>query len=813
MSYKCATPNIANISAVYMEPFVASAHFLQKVLSTEETNGVIHFVTGRYIAKVKAETLDIRLPYETFLTVKGANTALEIYKNGGKRRERDPQSEEEEEESEEDNKTRRSKRIKEKKEKLDAAKETDPPSSNENKSTKSKPKVSKKTHAKNDAIDHKADKNDALHKIVPDDYDTDEASSDVDLIPATNEPEGDEGTPEYLREEITTETDAGILYNLMENYREVCALDTEWVNKQLRRLKIEPPKLIATDLITKIELEGKLIPPEDNDMAKGANWRVDMIMYNLKDLSTKAVEDITKCKVYDIDFSGGASSACIRFRIKGIYNGIRAIINTAHSGQAVDLFFKQALDNYDKLRSVYINNTPAEIKNHALWREALKNELGNYGTVVDTMILKKIVTVTFARPREAAFFEKKVVPLSIAGFDVVASRTPFTILRTPLDVVVEGLYNDDLEEALEAIASEATGICRISVVCRKDRGALVLTFANHSKAEEFVKRRKMEIERGQSNITMEISIEWGRDNNTRKAKKEDHDNPSTSSESGAVLAKLNLLDNKFKEEKKAGLAELRRMDKERAKQEKIRQQERKEDQLLVLQLIAESQNKVLNVVSNTLASIADKQATLECISDEIADLRGERQLINFQLINATPETDPNKFEALNKRRAELDEKISILNNKRCTLAAEKLALPPITPTVLPTLTLPAPKNNGSGHKRTLEIAYVAPDKPLVDQLTDILSAREGNRMEASREAWTTIFDHIIKKNLMKLGEVWSFLLPIGVAEKELIISKFQAFLTVFLGTDEATIACTIVDHLERAVLKEIEANKGKSGAK
>lgn len=56
-------------------------------------------------------------------------------------------------------------------------------------------------------------------------------------------------------------------------------------------------------------------------------------------------------------------------------------------------------------------------------------------------------------------------------------------------------------------------------------------------------------------------------------------------------------------------------------------------------------------------------------------------------------------------------------------------------------------------------------------------------------------------------------MPIGVAEKEMIIGKFQAFITVFLGTNEAKIACGIVDHLERVVLKEIEASKGKSTSK
>lgn len=545
------------------------------------------------------------------------------------------------------------------------------------------------------------------------------------------------------------------------------------------------------------------MPPDDEDLERGANWKVDMVMYNMKDLTTKGIESITKCKVFDIDFSGGSSMASIKFKIKGIYNAIRAIINVARSGLPVDLFFKQALDNYDKLRSIYINNTPPEIKNYALWKESLKNELGIYGTVIDVMILRKIVTVTFARPREAFIFEKKTFHLSIAGFDVTASRTPFTILRTPSDVVIEGFYNDDAEETIEAIAAGGDPICNLVIVCRKDRGALVATFANYRKAVEFVKQRKMTLVRGNSNLFIDVNIDWCRDSNTRKAKKEDTD--TTSGDSAAVLAKLAALDNKLREDKKAGVAEFKRIEKQREKADLMRAQERKNDQVRNWHMIAESQNRILTVVGNTLANIADKQAVIDCITDELADCRGERQLINFQLMLGSTD-DPSKSsftEALNKRKNELDGKIGELQSKRNGIVARKIELPVLAPPVMVPLALPTISKESRAKKRPV-ITYVTPNRDVVDQFNEILKGKSNNRAEASEVAWNTIMDEVTRKNIMQMGDMWTFLLPIGVAEKELIISKYQAFCTVFNGTSEAITANNIVEQLERAVAKERE---------
>lgn len=762
-----------------MSTFEASAYILQKVISVEECNGVVKTVTSRLLAKGGGDTVNLCLPLEEYMTIRGSDSGLKMYRKEGHKGKSGHNSEEEEA-SEEETGTRRSLRLKEKK-RQDTAKEAYPPSSNESKKGKGKADDTSDARAHKGLTESNSkDKKAAPHLIEADGDDDDNGTSESEA--GSEEENNSEGETEeestnvtYLTEEFTMESSGEDIYNLWEEYRKVCEIDGNWINKQLRKFNVEAPKPIATELISKIELEGKLVPPDETDMDRGANLKSEMIMYNLKDLTTKGIKEITKCKVIEVDFSGGASTASVKFRVKGIYNGIRAIINVAKSGQAIDLYFKQAIDQYDKLRTVFINNTPQDIKNHNVWKEALRSELGIYSTVVDVMISRRAVTVTFARPREAGFFERKVIGLSIAGNDVTVSRTPFTIIRTPADVVVEGSFNDDIEEAVEAIAIESGPICKMAVVTRKERSAVILTFANYNNAENFVKRRKMTIARGQSNLAMEANIEWGRDNNTRKTKREDTEAAAATAESASILAKLSTLENKFREDRKAGLAEIKRMQKEREKSEEIRQQERKEDILVNWHMITESQTRVLSVVGSTLASIADKQTAVDCITDELADCRGERQMIDFQLM--ITEGDPSKAtmtEILRERRDAVGRKITELQEKRNTVVSQRIILPALpAPSPFP-LSLPAPKtkDNGKGHKRKIEVSYVLPDKEMVTQLTDVLKAKGDNREEVSRATWSDTFGSIIEKNLMQLGEVWSFLLPVGIAEKEAVISKF-----------------------------------------
>lgn len=593
-------------------------------------------------------------------------------------------------------------------------------------------------------------------------------------------------------------------FALMEEYRLVCKRDNDWVDKQLARLGLEVPPILGKDLVDRVELEGNTIPPTANDLERGANLKVDMILYNCNDATTKHIATITKTKVTDLDTSGNNSAANVIFRITGYFNGIRAIINVVRSGDGCDLHFRQAIDGFDKQRTTFVGGVNGPIRNQDLWRETLINEASPYGTVKQVGIFKKTITVTFSRPREAMFFEKRTVQLSVGGADVTLSRSPYTILRNPADVVVEGFYMSDKEVVLQAIIDEAGPISRLLFVNKAKTGAMAITFPNFTQAENLVKLRKITVTRGQSNVGIDVTVDWLRDSNTRVVRKDDNESVGSgiSQDSVAILAKLTALDTKLKEDKKAGLQEFKRLAKEITKANQTREDQRKGDHMYMWQLVADSQNRLVNAFSNTMVSMMDKQAAIGTLALELADKRGERQLLNFHSLWI--EGDPNKValaENLQKRCKELDNTITVLEAQHRELLLKRVETPCLPPPVFQPLGITGPSHGDNKW-------FVPPDAEMVDKLMRTLDTAH-SREEASKDAWASDFYDYIRMNLMKMSTTWTFAVPISISEKEIVIGKLQAFVTVFQGTVEAKNAETMVNDLECAVLKELDAKDNK----
>lgn len=618
-----------------------------------------------------------------------------------------------------------------------------------------------------------------------------------------------------LEKDITDVITNEEYFALMEEYRLVCKKDMEWVDKQLTRLGLEVPPVLGKDLVERVELEGSTVPPTDADLERGYNLKVDMVLYNCKDTSVKHLAAITKTKIVEVDTSSNNSAASVGLRIAGVFNGIRAIINVVRSAEACDLRFRQAIDGFDKERSAFVGGVNGVIKNQDLWRETLINEVSPYGTVKQVGIFKKSITVTFSRPREALFFEKRTIQLSIGGAEVTLSRSPYAILRYPADVAIEGFFMSDKEIVLQAVIDEAGPISRLLFINKAKSGTMAVTFPNFEQAEKLVRLRKLTITRGQSNVGIEVTVDWLRDSNTRVVKKEENESSSSgiSQDSVAILAKLTALDTKLKEDKKAGLQEFKRLAKEISKSNQTREDQRKGDHMLMWQLVAESQNRLVNAFSSTMVSMMDKQAAIGTLSLELADKRSERQLLNFHALWI--EGDPTKSVLaanMQKRCKDLDVTIMDLEAQHRDLLLKKIDTPCLPPPSFQPLSITGPSRNDN--KRNNEPWYVPPDAEMVEKLTKYLD-KAFSVEEASRDAWASEYNEYVKMNLMKMSVTWSFATPISISEKEIIIGKLQAFVTVFQGTSEAKNAGVMVCDLENAVLKEMEAkdNKKKSRKK
>lgn len=367
----------------------------------------------------------------------------------------------------------------------------------------------------------------------------------------------------------------------------------------------------------------------------------------------------------------------------------------------------------------------------------------------------------------------------------------------------------DKEIVLQAVIEEAGPISRLHFVNKAKTGAMAITFPNFVQAEKLVKLRKLTITRGQSNVGIEVTVDWLKDSNTRVVRKEEGESSASgiSQESVAILAKLTALDTKLKEDKKAGLQEFKRLAKEIAKSNQTREDQRKGDHMFVWQLVADSQNRMVNAFSNMMMSMMDKQAAVGTLALELADKRSERQLLNFHSLWI--EGDPSKANlatTLKKRCKDLDAMIAELEAQHRELLLKKIDTPCLPPPSFQPLGITGP--NQEDNKRKNEPWFVPPDAEMVALFTGILES-VANLEEASNEAWNSELRDYVKSNLMKMSVTWSFAIPMNVSEKEIIIGKLQAFVIVFQGTTEAKNVEIMVSDLENAVLKEMESKDAK----
>lgn len=415
-----------NTPQVDMSASAASKFILQGVISLEESNGVIKRVKASFALKANGERFEKVMEYNDFLKINGAAWAISLFKKRGNKPSKGSDEESEEEALKEKKKekntssisARRSKRLSEK---VSDKEETTNPTKNNQ--TPKLPVVMDKCddHFDSNAVPGNTPKNNVLNSHskpkdpvikgvsnnTPQQTTHTPANSppitqvsnaapqpkDNATKPAPSNHDGDHTIPQgqedlNLEDDVIEEGEIGskrvnIVYSLletdileeitneeyfalMEEYRLICKRDGDWVDKQLTRLGLEVPDTLGKELVERVELEGSTIPPTEVDLDRGINLKVDMILYNCKDTSNKHITAITKTKITDLDISGNNSAANIIFRVTGVFNGIRAIINVVRSGEGCDLHFRQAIDGFDKERTTFVGGVNGVIRNQDL---------------------------------------------------------------------------------------------------------------------------------------------------------------------------------------------------------------------------------------------------------------------------------------------------------------------------------------------------------------------------------------------------------------------------------------------------------------
>lgn len=422
--------------------------------------------------------------------------------------------------------------------------------------------------------------------------------------------------------------------------------------------------------------------------------------------------------------------------------------------------------------------------------------------MVEVIIYRKgTITVTFSRHREALLFEKHTVAFTAMGFNLTASRSSIPVLRTPSDVVVDGLYASDKEEVIELVGSEGGILRRLEVVERVNKGSLVVSFAKHSEAEAFVKRRKYTMIRENSNIAVSLAIEWGLDFNTKKERKEEHESAKsknsnqgkestvTAAAAAAVSSRLGEIEKSMREDRRAATQAFEQMNTQRDKQ-------RREDQMMIIQTIAESNANIMGIMGASLAHMADKQATIACLSNDIADVRGEKMMITMQIVNAEASNTPEqaaKAIALKAKEAVLDRELRELKGNMSKIIMQKFEVPALPP---PSVNLieynPKQTNKVSRRKRKANtIATISPNKQYAESLALKLKGNENKRSEIAKDEWNHLRVQM-EETINEHAGLWLFKGTADTSSKVELVGKLYSFNTIFNKTVEGDKAEDII---------------------
>lgn len=310
----------------------------------------------------------------------------------------------------------------------------------------------------------------------------------------------------------------------------------------------------------------------------------------------------------------------------GLLNAIKAIIRAKEHPADVDVYFRQATDHYDKLRVVQVWGTHGEIKDadKASWKRVIKHSLESKGEILDVAIFSKgFIVVTFKHVEDAKKFEGLPVRFNFNQHVLVASYSTAAPVIFPDDVVLDGFYADDRKNVVNLILASGGPFRRIHFYkLPSSKLAAIISFVQHSDAIKFASLEKIMLRREGSIVGVTLVPSLCKDFNMKKEKR---DNASKANQDNAAIeGRIIDLEKRLMDDRKAGVAELSRMD-------KARRQERDEDRQAFLRVVTESQQRVAQAMAYVVSVMMDKQATINHLTMKMSHCREDRLTISHQI--------------------------------------------------------------------------------------------------------------------------------------------------------------------------------------
>lgn len=361
-----------------------------------------------------------------------------------------------------------------------------------------------------------------------------------------------------------------------------------------------------------------------------------LVVYNPPKYESKALERYLGCEVISVDYNGGSSGIFVM--VKGVANGQEASDRINDIGGPTEVYMKQSVDPFDKLRNVSVLGGVPNMPNGDAVKEGLMRAAVRYGEVEEVNYYKKsgFFCIIFKEVKTARRFENAPEPIRVVIFNATYTlvRNPIPILRDPCDVVVDGFFPEDETQVKAMIKERGNFIKSIRFVTRTPTYCAIVSFKSFKDAEAFANSKvPMTFTRPFSSIVTTCEIVWARDFNSRRGRKDNSNNNAESIKAvmGVEEGFINLRES-YKSDRKEFLKELERI-------EKARDRDRVENRVFVVNMVADMQDRMTDNMDMMVDKLMDYNSTVNCNNIKLIGLQSERSSLSQRIDKCETATD------------------------------------------------------------------------------------------------------------------------------------------------------------------------------
>lgn len=451
----------------------------------------------------------------------------------------------------------------------------------------------------------------------------------------------------------------------------------------------------------------------EQERTRRATVPVEIIIYNSPAITLEEMEAFVEEEVKYIDASSTLSDFKtvnqVGITVIGIETARRVLwrVNKRAIGGS-EAHIRQTDAGWERLRDLKMNGLPMDLGNIAEWQEAIAYELDYFFRVLDVVIFRErgSGSVIARNSKDADNF--KTVTLEIMGAEITFTRTQFTKLEAPGDVIVEGFNASEVAAIKDDVLQLVGPYNSFRTVVRSGKSLGCISFVNFNDAKAFVEgdvviTLRREETRKPVVITANWLKEWnssgGRLNSGTSAGSPAKGNNRMQPPDNSLERRVNSMERSNKKSEEAYAAMEFRLKKEMLEQTQLN-----------WELIGENNAALWQAVATSLSKMNAKSLDAQTCLLELSSLIGELGTVNsrMMLFEAVGINNPSVLERMDSIAKEKATVLDLIEAKKAELKeinSREVAMAALPPIIKPRITmgnLSQGTNSPNPNRRRLE---------------------------------------------------------------------------------------------------------------